>query len=346
MATTQRPLVATTNPRVRDAVLSAIAAAGLEADVAEDADALKAAADPTVLVLGVDLAPAAARLELLRRTRVRLVGETGDSERMCAWSAALGAAVITLPEGLRWLTGALAEAPPGERGRVVAVLGGSGGVGTSTLTVDLAWQLARRGRRVAVVELDPGGPGLDLLLGLEREPGWRWPALASAAGFLGDLADRLPGVDGVAVLARARGHHAEPGTAAVRAVLQSLARQHQVVLLDLGRAVGGLAAEALEHCDGGLLLCRGTVPALGAAVDLLDRLDTPVPLAAVLRGSAGDRSTVGELLGIPLLTALPEDHRVASAADLGEVPVRVAGRGWRRATATLVAELAPAEGER
>ncbi|OYO13081.1 hypothetical protein CGZ98_06270 [Enemella evansiae] len=335
-----RPLVATADPRLRDPVLAAVAAAGLEAELVEDAAGLAALRrTPSVLVVGVDLAPALARQELNRRVRVQLVGERADSDRLCAWSAALGASVTTLPEGMRWLTSTLAGTPPDGGGRLVAVLGGSGGVGASTLAVDLAWQAAQRGTPTAVVELDPAGPGLDLLLGVESEPGWRWPALRAAEGYLGELRDQLPARDGLAVLAQSRGERTPPPVPAVRAVLRSLRREHDLVLIDVGRRAEPEMLAVLDECETALLVCRSGVTGVAAAVALLDRLPTSVPMAALLRGAPADRSVVGELLGIPVVAEIADDHRVAAAADRGELPSRVAGRGWRRGTRRLLTEL-------
>lgn len=342
--TANRPVVATADPRLRDPVLSAVAAAGLEAELVEDAAGLAALGrTPAVLVVGVDLAPVLAHLELSRRVRMHLVGERGDSDRLCAWSAVLGASVTTLPDGLRWLTSALAGAPPEGRGRLIAVLGGSGGVGASTLAVDLAWQAAQHGAPTAVVELDPAGPGLDLLLGLESQPGWRWPALAAAEGYLGELHDQLPGRDGVAVLAHSRSERTVPPVAAMRAVLRSLRRDHELVLLDLGRPQEA-TTELLDESDAALLVCRAGVAGLAAAAAVLDRLPTQLPMAALLRGAPASRDAVTEVLGIPVLGEIPDNPRVALAADRGELPSRVAGRGWRRSTGGLLAKLtAPAQ---
>lgn len=344
--TAHRPLVATADPRLRDAVLAAVAAAGLEAELIEDAAALAALRrTPSVLVVGVDLAQALAGHELSRRIRVHLVGEREDSDRLCAWSAALGAAVTTLPDGIRWLTSALAGTPPDGRGRLVAVLGGSGGVGVSTLAVDLGWQAASSGTPAAVVELDPTGPGLDLLLGLETEPGWRWPALTAAEGYLGELHDQLPVRDRLAVLAHSRSERSQPPLTAVRAVLRSLRREHRLVLADLGHRAEPDTLAILDECDAALLVCRSGPAGVAGAAALLDRLPTAVPMAALLRGPAADRPMVTEVLGIPVVAEIADNQRVIAAADRGELPARVAGRGWRRSTRGLLTELCGVGGE-
>jgi ATP-binding protein involved in chromosome partitioning len=64
---------------------------------------------------------------------------------------------------------AVAEALAGVRRRL-AVASGKGGVGKSTVTMALAWALARRGRRVAILDADFNGPTQAQLAGLAGRP--------------------------------------------------------------------------------------------------------------------------------------------------------------------------------
>ena len=52
--------------------------------------------------------------------------------------------------------------------RVVAVASGKGGVGKSTLTLNLALALARDGAAVGVLDADLYGPDIPLMVGLTR----------------------------------------------------------------------------------------------------------------------------------------------------------------------------------
>jgi ATP-binding protein involved in chromosome partitioning len=63
----------------------------------------------------------------------------------------------------------MAEALPGV-GRIVAVASGKGGVGKTTVAVNLALALARRGARVGVFDADLYGPNVPLLLGVAGIP--------------------------------------------------------------------------------------------------------------------------------------------------------------------------------
>jgi ATP-binding protein involved in chromosome partitioning len=53
--------------------------------------------------------------------------------------------------------------------RVVAVMSGKGGVGKSLISALLATAMARRGRRVGLIDADLNGPSVPRLLGIERE---------------------------------------------------------------------------------------------------------------------------------------------------------------------------------
>ena len=186
-----------------------------------------------MVLVGVDHAPQVARLGLARRAEVYLLGEADTSAEAYQWSMPLGAAVITLPDHAEWLSDALVDLgePRTESGRVVGVIGGSGGVGASTLAAGLAFTAAREWERSMLLDADRYGGGIDLLLGAERVDGWRWPRLARASGHLGDLGGQLPTVDGIDVLAMARTGHppgwelpAEP----LRAVLGSARRGYEL----------------------------------------------------------------------------------------------------------------------
>jgi ATP-binding protein involved in chromosome partitioning len=67
-------------------------------------------------------------------------------------------------------SGANVFADPGSRTRVLLVSSGKGGVGKSSVTVNLALSLAALGRQVAIVDADVWGFSIPPMLGLDRPP--------------------------------------------------------------------------------------------------------------------------------------------------------------------------------
>ena len=154
------PVLLTGDPDLLDQVLAVAAVAGVEPQVVSDAGAMRAVWGSTSMVIvGVDQAAQLAGLVLPRRPGVFVVGGDAALDEVCSWSAPLAAAVVVLPSGAHRLTTAMADSAGGSvgSGRVVAVVGGSGGVGTSTVAVALGLAGVQRGARTMLVDADPAG---------------------------------------------------------------------------------------------------------------------------------------------------------------------------------------------
>lgn len=341
------PLLITADETLLDHVVTVAAAAGVETMVAPDVGtALPSWPAASVVLAGIDQAHGL----LHRRPRplrpVHLLGDEHDRAELCSLSAQLGAAVVVLPEH-RALLGTLVQtgAATDRDGILVAVRGATGGVGASTVAVGLAWRAARAGRRGIVVDLDPYGGGLDLVLGAEAEPGWRWPDLAPVTGQLTDLGPRLPHVDGLAVVAAGRRDTAlVPPVTAVDTVLSGCLREHDLVVADLGTGLPSeLTAEVLARAHTALLLVRDDVRGV-AAGDAMVRagresgLDWQVVLC---RGSGPGLppDSVADTIGADVVATLPYDRGLQLALQRGEPPGQVGGRRWRREVADLLARV-------
>lgn len=317
--------------RTADLVLSAAAALQLQPEVTADPAALAAAwrSAGTVFV-GADFAGDLAALALPARSRVYLVGS--DAAELGLWSMPLAAEVILLPEGRAWLSSVLTSGSARGRSPVVAVLGGSGGVGASTLAAGVACRAARRGVSVALVDVDPAGGGIDLLLGAERVPGWRWPRLSGAEGFLGDLREHLPEVDGVSLVAMARGPALDVAREPLAAVIGSLQRSFGLVVIDAGRGQTGAARESLRLATRVLLVVGTALRSVAAARQLARGLELRDPdlVIRALPGGTVPSDVVADALGARSAVRVADDPRARVAAERGEPPARSARRGLGR----------------
>ncbi len=332
----RHPLVVTGDPELLDDLLRIAADVGVLVDVAPDPAAARRWYDgaPTVLV-GIDMAPACVRAGLGRRRALILVGRhngAGPPE----WAAAddLGAQhVVTLPVGEPWLAEQLRrpvrEAPSG---RVVVVLGGRGGAGASVFAAGLAVTAARSGRRTLLIDADPLGGGVDLVLGWEALDGLRWPALSGASGRVNPpaLVEVLPQRGELVVLSWDRGEVLAVPAEAMATALDAGRRGRDLVVVDLPRRLDDASVLALGAADRGYLVVPAELRACAAAARVAAVAAPHCPsLAAVVRGPApgGLRAKeVAQALGLPLAGSLRPEPRLASALERGEPPARD-GRG-------------------
>ncbi|MFF0818485.1 septum site-determining protein Ssd [Rhodococcus sp. NPDC003318] len=327
-------------PQVLALIRDADLAAGVRrAAAAADRDVLELVApvprrtwvDAPRIVLDPASAHDSAEAGLPRRGAVHLVCPATPGLIEWRAAAAVGAeSVLALPSGEADLVAALTRRAEGRvdgRGAVVAVIGGRGGAGASTLSAALALTCRSRhpGRRALLVDCDPQGGGLDLLVGAEHRPGLRWRSLVIEGGAVS--ADALHGAlpnagDGISVLSFGRGRTAaEPGAAALTAVVDAGRAAGDVVVCDVPRQVDGITQVALGLADLVVVLVRAQVRAVAAAEALIATVREIHPnVVAVVRGPSpgGLRGPeIAGLLGVPLLATLRPESGLDAALERG-----------------------------
>lgn len=272
-----------------------------------------------------------------RRSGVLLVGRDLDDSGVWERGARIGAeGVVLLPDAESWLTGRIADAAEGvgEFALTVGVVGGRGGAGASTLACALALTAVRIGQQTILIDGDPLGGGLDVLLGGERAKGLRWPAFADSRGRVGGsaLAESLPRMHGLRLLSWDRGESVVVPLEAMKAVLSAARRRGGVVVVDLPRRMDETVAEALVQLDLGLVVVPAELRAVAAAHRISSRARLAVPdLRAVVRTPGGpsgprpygpglDESEVARLLGLPLAGELPWEKGLLEYVDRGLPP--------------------------
>jgi secretion/DNA translocation related CpaE-like protein len=340
------PLVVTGDDVLLDEVLRLAAAAGCTPEVAGDASAaLRGWSGAPVVLVGADLAADLARAVPPRRPGVHVVTAT-DPPPPDLFPAALGLgaeSVAALDAAGEWVVEVLTDLvdPGTARGLTVGVIGGSGGAGASTLACALGQVAARSGPAV-VVDLDPLGPGLDRVLGLEDRDGVRWDDLAVTTGRLGARALRhaLPGRGDLRVLTWPAAPGVPPSPAVVRETLTAAQRGHDVVVVDLPRVDADLD-EVAARCDLLLVVAVGSVPGVASAARLCTTLPDPRRSRLVLRRAA-DPAAVEAAVGLPVLVAMTDQRGLDESIDLGLGPVRSRGGPLSRASREVLAALAAA----
>ena len=241
--------------------------------------------------------------------------------------------VVTMTARVRTREQAPADLLPNVR-QIIAVASGKGGVGKSTVTVNLAAALAREGARVGLLDADVYGPSIPLMMGADGEapltrnskilPIYRHGVGLMSLGFLLQ--------EGQAVLWR--------GPMVAATVKQLLSDvdwgELDYLLVDLPPGTGDapMSLAQLVPLTGVVVVTTPHSVAAniaGKASSLFKRLNTP--LLGVVENMAGyvcehcgevTRMFAGEhgeelarSLGISFLGSIPLDPAISAAADAG-----------------------------
>src|SRR5690606_26618319 len=107
---------------------------------------------------------------------------------------------------------------------------------------------ARQGVSTLLIDGDPHGGGIDLVLGAEDAPGSRWPELAGRRGRLSAelLRRSLPTAADLSVLSWHRGDPVQVDPDGMRTVLDAALRGFDLVIVDLARQPGEAGRLALR----------------------------------------------------------------------------------------------------
>lgn len=328
-------LIVVSDPVLRGVVDRVVAAAAMQAVRSSDPSDRRAWSGAAAILLDAEAARLCAHRGLPRRAAVVLV--CGSAPDPANWEAAVAVGaehVLGLPvqeaDLMAVLTAAADRARDGgERGPVVAVMSGRGGGGASVFSV----ALARAAGDALLVDADPWGGGLDLVLGSETEPGLRWPDLALAGGRLMYPALRaaLPRVHGVAILAGSRLLAGEQATEeidphALSAVMDAGARAGVTVVADVARHPGAATQTALTAADLVVLVTPADVRSCAAAAATAQWAMACNPNTGLLvRGPSpgGLRPIdVARIVGLPVVAAMRPQPGLEQQLERGGVRLR------------------------
>lgn len=226
--------------------------------------------------------------------------------------------------------------------RVIAVASGKGGVGKSTVSVNLAAALAKLGKRVGLLDADIYGPSAPTMLGIDGEPTF-------------DEQKRLNPLEAWGIKVMSIGFIVEPGTAniwrgpmassALRSLLNANwgteAEPLDVLVIDLPPGTGDIQLTLVQKLkiDGVVVVSTPQEIALidaRRAAQMFDKTGAPIlgvvenmayfadssGVRVPIFGTGGARAEAGRL-GVPLLAEIPIEVPLREACDQGRPLVAV-----------------------
>lgn len=227
-------------------------------------------------------------------------------------------------------------------GDVLAVVGGKGGIGTTTTALNTAVALQNRGRETVVVDADLGMTNLSAMLDVSHEPRLH-DVLAGKAPIDAAI---TTGPDGLAVLAGDRdlAAYAEAAPENLEVVLSQLARSYDAVVVDTGAGISREVTVPARTATACVVVTTPDDVAIGDArkmARLVDRVGGTVAGAVVTRADGDvDVTTVGDRLGQDVLAVVPEDAAADGTALLVlDAEESYAAQAYRQLAAKLADRL-------
>ena len=248
---------------------------------------------------------------------------------------------------------------------IIVVTSGKGGVGKTTSSASIATGLARRGKKVAVIDFDVGLRNLDLIMGCERRVVYDFVNVVHGEATLKQALIKDKRFESLYVLAASQTRDKDALTKeGVEKVLKDLADDgFDYIICDSPAGIEKGAFLAMYFADKAVVVVNPEVSSVRDSDRILgllasktqraergERVDDMLLLtrynpARVENGEMLSIKDVEEILGLKVLGVIPESPDVLNASNKGE-PVILdmetpAGQAYDDAVARLLGEERP-----
>jgi len=249
---------------------------------------------------------------------------------------------------------------------IIVVTSGKGGVGKTTTSASLAVGLAKRGKKVAVIDFDVGLRNLDLIMGCERRVVYDFVNVINGECTLKQALIKDKRYDSLFILAASQTRDKDAlSRDGVDKVLKELAEDgFDFVICDSPAGIEKGAALAMYFADRAVVVVNPEVSSVRDSDRILGLLASKTRRAELGNGAveqnllltrynpnrveSGDMMSIAdvqEILGIEVIGVIPESEGVLAASNAG-VPVILdetsnAGLAYDDAVARLLGENRP-----
>lgn len=249
---------------------------------------------------------------------------------------------------------------------IIVVTSGKGGVGKTTTSASIACGLARRGKRVAVIDFDIGLRNLDLIMGCERRVVYDFVNVIQGDCTLKQALIKDKRLETLFVLAASQTRDKDALTSdGVRRVLDELVSDgFEYIICDSPAGIEKGAHLAMYFADRAVVVVNPEISSVRDSDRILGLLASKTARAEqgkegvrehllltrynprrVASGEMLSVSDVKEILGLDVVGVVPESPDVLSASNAG-LPVIMnddsdASRAYEDAVARLLGETVP-----
>lgn len=249
---------------------------------------------------------------------------------------------------------------------IIVVTSGKGGVGKTTSSASIATGLARRGKKVAVIDFDVGLRNLDLIMGCERRVVYDFVNVIHGEATLKQALIKDKRFDNLYVLAASQTRDKDAlSKEGVERVLKDLAADgFDYIICDSPAGIEKGAFLAMYFADKAIVVVNPEVSSvrdsdrvlglLASKTHRAERSDGEVSAHLLLtryspvRVESGEMLSIAdveEVLGLKTIGVIPESGDVLNASNKGEPVIMdgesIAGQAYDDAVARLLGEERP-----
>ncbi|MBW4420556.1 MAG: septum site-determining protein MinD [Myxacorys californica WJT36-NPBG1] len=214
--------------------------------------------------------------------------------------------------------------------RIIVITSGKGGVGKTTTTANLGMALAKRRRKVVVVDADFGLRNLDLLLGLENRVVYTAVEVLAGQCRLEQALVKDKRFNNLALLPAAQNRTKDAVSPdQMKQLVNALARVYEYILIDCPAGIEMGFQNAIAAAKEAIIVTTPEISAVRDAdrvIGLLEannikRINLIINRIKPAMVQANDMMSVAdvqEILAVELLGVIPDDEKVIVSTNKGE----------------------------
>ena len=240
---------------------------------------------------------------------------------------------------------------------VIVVTSGKGGVGKTTTTANIGVGLAKRGKRVALIDTDTGLRNLDLLLGLENRIMYDLIDVTEGRQPYKKALVRHKKFDSLFLLPTSQvKDKSAVNPAQLVQLCDEMRREFDYIIIDCPAGIEQGFKTAIAAADCAIVVTMTEISAVRDADKIIGELGRAdkeniklivnrIRPQMVEKGDMLDMNDINEILSIECIGQVPDDELVVKATNRGEpvivMPNSMAGQAYRNIVGRLSGEDIP-----